>query len=239
MTTANAQQQTWPGMPVEMNTVRPASIPPAPFRTTIYTRAPQDDEAAGVISPDAHQPIVRTSAQLQSRTKVYEEDADFVIRTDLPGPERMFDTRKSEAMVREYIRRDTQIRSGANRILFPEYEPLSRETTVPPRRFPRQATWAEPNVVCHGRLYFEQPNSERAGWDFGYLSVPLSVGVYYYDLALLPYHWGTDPCRRYDCNSGKCLPGDMTPFLFYCEPISVSGLAAQTAVVGTGFFVFP
>ena len=62
--------------------------------------------------------------QIQNRTDIYDESVDFIIRTDLPGPERLFDTLKSEQMMREYIRRDTQVRAGANRNLFPEYEPL-------------------------------------------------------------------------------------------------------------------
>jgi hypothetical protein len=198
-----------------------------------------DEEPAGVVAPDARQTIIRTGAQMGSRYKVGDEDTDITIRTDMPGAERLFDTRKSEAMMREYIRLETQVRTGQNRVMFPEYEKLSKDTSVPPRAFPPASTWAEPNVVCHGRLYFEQPNSERSGWDFGYLSIPLNVGVYYYDLVMLPYHWGTDPCRRYDCNVGKCLPGDATPFYLYREPFSVTGLAAETTVLGAGFFIFP
>jgi hypothetical protein len=230
--------------PLVFNALNSTPLPTPPsskFQTAIYTRAPIDDEGGAVVgAPERPLPqAIRQVSQITNRSDIYDETAGFIIRTDLPGPERLFDTLKSEEMMREFIRRDSQVRAGANRNLFPEYEPLSRYTSLPPRHFPRNSTWAEPNVLCHGRLYFEQPNMERAGWDFGYLSVPLSAGVFFYDLAMFPYHYGTDPCNRYDCNVGKCMPGDLTPFLLYREPWSFTGAAAEAGVIGTGFFVFP
>jgi hypothetical protein len=213
----------------------------APVRTVVYSRAataPPEDGSETIVGPDIPQPIVRTSAQLQSRNKIYEDDTDFTIRTDLPSPERLFDTRKSEVMMREYIRRESQVRAGANRVLFPEYQPLSNEIYVG-RAFPRQQARVEPNVVCHGRLFFEQKNLERSGWDFGYLTVPLALGKFYYDIALFPYHAGTQPCNQVECNVGKCNPGDPTPFFLYREPFSLTGLATQSFVIGTGFIIAP
>jgi hypothetical protein len=67
----------------------------------------------------------------------------------------------------------------------------------------------------------------------------LSAGVFCYDLVMFPYHYGTDPCNRYDCNVGKCLPGDNGPFLLYREPWSLSGFAAEATAIGTGLFIFP
>lgn len=202
-----------------------------------FTRAP-DGQTDAVIGPDAPQTIIRTQAQMGSFNRRSDEDADFVIRTDLPGPERLFDTRKSESMMRETIRRDSSIRTGPARTLFPEYPPVSTQA-YSGRQFSRSTARVEPSYVCHGRLYFEQPNFERAGWDLGYLTPGINVGVYYYDLFMLPYHAWTDPCRCYDCNSGKCLPGDPSPFYLYREQFSISGLAAQTLAVGGGFFIFP
>jgi len=208
------------------------------FKTISYSRAPEGGQSDAVIGPDAPSTIIRTGAQMQTFNKRSDEEADFVIRTDLPGPERLFDTRKSEAMIRETIRRDTTVRTGTGRTLFPEYPPVSTQT-YKPREFARSAAMVEPGYVCHGRLYFEQPNFERAGWDIGYLTPALNLSVFYYDLFMLPYHSGTNPCVRYDCNAGKCLPGDPTPFYLYREQFSISGLAAQTLAVGSGLFIFP
>lgn len=180
---------------------------------------------------------MRTNAQLEKR-RIDEDDVGFVVRTDLPGQERLFDTRKSEATMQEYIRRDSQSRTGANRILFPEYEPVTRDP-FQPRALARSQVTVQPNVVCHGRLYFEQPNFERGGWDLGPLTVPVNVGVFAYDVAMLPYHRWTRPCDRMECNVGKIQPGDASPFYLYREPFSVSGLAAQTLTIGGGFFIFP
>ena len=140
--------------------------------------------------------------------------------------------------MREYISRDSDVRTGSNRIIFPDYPPLTNETYTG-RQFARSVAKVEPNYVCHSRLYFEQSNFDRAGWDLGYVTPIASLGVFYYDVFMLPYHAGTNPCVCYDCSAGKCLPGDQSPFYLYREPISVSGLAAQSLAVGTGFFVFP
>lgn len=207
------------------------------YRSVSFSRAPED-RTDTVVGPDANPTILRTAAQVQNFQIRSDDDTDFVIRTDLPGPERLFDTRKSEAMMREYIRRDTTVRTGPGRTLFPDYPPLTKEVYVG-RHFARSTTVVEPDYVCHGRLYFEQPNFERHGWDFGPITPGLNLGVYYYDLFMLPYHAWTNPCVCYDCNTGKCSPGDPTPFYLYREQFSVSGLAAQTLAVGGVLFFFP
>jgi hypothetical protein len=204
------------------------------FRPVAAAR--QDTEST--VGPNADTTIIRTNAQVLTGRRGGEDDADFVIRTDPPGPERLFSSRKSEAMIREVIRRDATVRSGPERVLFPEYPP-EPDSKYPGRNYPQSSTKVEVSYVCHGRLYFEQKNFERAGWDLGYLSPLANVGMFYYDTVLLPYHAWTDPCRHYDCSAGKCLPGDRTPLYLYREPFSVSGLAAQTLFLGGGFFIFP
>jgi hypothetical protein len=217
----------------------PAHAQESPFfRTIVFSQAPRDDPSGAVVEPDASRTILRTGGQLQSKSKTSDDDVGFNIRTDLPGPDRLFDARKSEAMMREYIRRDTDFRSGSGRIHFPEYPVLTHEKYTG-RQFARSTTMVEPNYVCHGRLYFEQPNFERGGWDLGAITPGVSLGVFYYDVLMFPYHAWTNPCVCYDCNTGKCLPGDQSPFLLYREPFSVSGLAAQSLAVGGAFFIFP
>ena len=97
----------------------------------------------------------------------------------------------------------------------------------------------EPSYVCHGRLYFEQINSERYGWNIGVLQAPFSGLRFFWDSFLLPYHLATRPCERVECSTGKCLPGDATPLALYPPELSVTGLLAQTGAVAAGFFVFP
>lgn len=166
-----------------------------------------------------------------------DEHFDFTVATELPGPEHFF-RRESEAQFFERIRQESKGPPGSSRIIFPEEQPLTRDA-YQPRCFPRITHLVEPANVCHGRLLFEQPNFERAGWDFGILTPGLNVAKYYYDLALLPYHMWTRPFEQTDCSAGKTLPGDTTPFYLYCEKFSVSGLAAEAAVVTGLFFLFP
>jgi hypothetical protein len=102
---------------------------------------------------------------------------------------------------------------------FPQVEFPPAPEAVPivhpsPRRWAYLVATAEPAYVCYKRLWFEQTNSERYGWELGVLQPFISTGVFYTDLALLPLHWLTDPWRSYDCSAGQCLPGDRVPLLW-------------------------
>ena len=140
-----------------------------------------------------------------------EDSQEPIVRLELPGPQRLF-TRESEAQFFERLAQDIRKQPGA-RAIFPEEPTVSKQavTRLPfPRRdpitrqpFALQEKSVEPFYVCHGRLYFEQPNFERAGWNFGVLQPAISLGTFYYDLALLPYHACSDLHNRYECSAGK------------------------------------
>jgi hypothetical protein len=225
-------------MPAQAESVPPpASHPGEPIRAAGAPVAP-------VVTADfvnrrgGEGDIQQTAQELPSRLKDRLEDTyDFSITTELPGPERLF-RRQSEKEFFERVREDYLAKAGGGRVIFPEEQPL---TTEPYKRllFPRLVEGVEPAYVCHGRLLFEQPNFERQGWNLGILTPVCNLGIYYYDLALLPYHAFTRPVERMDCSAGKCLPGDPTPLYLYHEEFSVSGLAAQAAVVTGLFFLFP
>ena len=107
------------------------------------------------------------------------------------------------------------------------------------RNLRRMAEHVEPCFVMHRRLLFEQPNFERVGYNFGVLQPAICLGVFYYDMALLPYHAWSDLHNRVDCNVGKCLPGDQAPLLLPLERFSVTGLAAQAGTITGLAFLFP
>lgn len=171
---------------------------------------------------------------------VAQREADAIedfLSTELPGPDTLFrrySEQEMQARIREIAKRDPK----SPKIYFPEEPPVSRDTYAG-RNFARSVCLVEAGYVCHGRLLFEQPNFERYGWDLGPLTPFVNVGVYWYDMAMLPYHYWTDPCDRWDCSTGKCLPGDRVPFLLYPEKFSVTGLVAEGAVITGGLFVFP
>jgi hypothetical protein len=101
------------------------------------------------------------------------------------------------------------------------------------------ATQIEPSFVMHRRLLFEQPNSERQGWELGNLQSGISTLRFVYDVVALPYHTWTRPLQQWDSSAGKCLPGDATPLFLYREELSFTGLVAQTGALAGGFLLFP
>ena len=144
----------------------------------------------------------------------------------------------SEANFFERIRQEGRERPDPQRIIFPEEPTIGRGAKVA-RAFPKRQMVAEPNYVCHGRLFFEEPNSERHGWDLGILQPVVSVGEFYLDVALLPYHFWTDPCRRYDSSAGKCLPGDPVPYMIYPPELSLTGGVMEAGIGVALFAIFP
>ncbi len=97
----------------------------------------------------------------------------------------------------------------------------------------------EPNYVWYKRPLFEQKNFERYGWDLQELSPVLSAGAFFMDVALLPYHVGTDPLRCGEANAGYCLPGDPVPLMLYPPEISVTGAFAEAGTIVALLAIFP
>jgi hypothetical protein len=159
------------------------------------------------------------------------------IQTEPPGPERLFRL-ESEFRLRERIRQEARVPGVAERVVFPEEPPLP---AIPfaPRAWAPSVEHAEPYYLCHRRLYFEQPNSERYGWELSFLQPFVSAGKFYFDVLFLPYHMATEPCRHYECSAGQCLPGDPVPYLIPPPQISLTGIAAQGAVVTGLAIAFP
>lgn len=121
----------------------------------------------------------------------------------------------------------------------PPTEPRPSPEPLGPRQWPPLAELVEPYYVCYGRLNFEQINSERYGWSIGPLQPVLSAGIFYWDVATLPYHLGTEPLRRYECSAGYCLPGDPVPFLLYPPELSATGALSEVAAIGLIAIIFP
>jgi hypothetical protein len=161
----------------------------------------------------------------------------------LPDPKRVFRL-ETEAALRERMARDS--RQGMNplalkyEIIFPEYPSIPSAMHQFAHVWPPLAEMTKAPFVCYRRLYFEEINMERYGWDFGPVLSPLvSQGTFYLNLVFLPYHIAMDPCRRFECNSGYCLPGDHVPLLLYPPHWSWTGAAAEAAAIGLCFVIFP
>jgi hypothetical protein len=165
------------------------------------------------------------------------QEAQTLIQLSPPGPQRLFRL-ESESSLHERMRQEARERPAPERITFPE-EPVVGLGQVVSRRFPHETMLVEPNYVCYGRLYFEEKNSERYGWDLGIIQPFLSASIFYWDLITLPYHMGTEPCRCYECSAGYCLPGDPVPYLLYPCELSLTGAIAEAATGAALFAIFP
>ena len=145
-----------------------------------------------------------------AKARTPEQELGLSLQLTPPPPERLFRF-ESEQQVRRRIRDELK---EFKKVEFPPSSEAAPALQPVPRIWPYHSATAEPNYVCYKRLWFEQKNSERYGYDYGVLQPYISAGVFYTDLALLPLHWLTDPCRWYDCSAGRCLPGDSVPFLW-------------------------
>jgi hypothetical protein len=170
-----------------------------------------------------------------------EEDQTYQVQLEPPGPLRLFRL-ESEKALRERMRQEVRERTPPGlppeRLVFPE-EPVITRQPYAGRAFPPGNLSVEPIYLCYGRLYFEQKNSERFGWDLGPLQPLLSATAFYWDLAMLPYHMATAPCQQYECSAGYCLPGDPVPFLLYPPELSVTGVLAEAGTVIALIAIFP
>lgn len=170
--------------------------------------------------------------------KLYaDESTEMIIPLEPPGPQRLFRL-DSEADMKERMRQEGRERQNPERIVFPE-EPVVSQAPYTGRSFPNMVASAEPNYVLYRRLFFEERNAERFGWDLGIMSPVVAAGAFYWDLALLPYQIGELPFRRFDSNAGLCLPGDAVPYRLYPPVMSLSGTALEAGVIVALFAIFP
>jgi hypothetical protein len=154
-----------------------------------------------------------------------------------PGAEKLFEL-KSEASLLDQMRNQERSKGGKTPLVFPPESVLTNEKYYG-RDWPRTVCYAEPNFVVYRRLFFEQVNYERYGWDFGALTTVLSAGEFFGDTLLFPYHAFSDPFRCHEASAGYCLPGDPVPYLLYPHEVSATGAVAEAASVVTVLAVFP
>lgn len=171
------------------------------------------------------------------RRQPTEEEQGVRIQLEPPGPDRIFGRRDSERSLQERMRQEVR-QQKMTPFEFPE-EPILTTQKYAGRVFPPMAETVEPNYLCYKRLYFEDKNSERYGWDLGFIQPFVSASIFFWDTATLPYRMGTEVCRKYECNSGYCMPGDPVPYLLYPPIWSVTGGAAEVAAVVAIAAIFP
>jgi hypothetical protein len=163
---------------------------------------------------------------------------EYQIQLEPPGPQRIFRL-ESEASLNERMRQEARERPVPDRIVFPSEPVVGGKEATPPRNLPSSTMLIEPSYLCYNRLYFEQPNFERYGWDLGPVTPFVSAGKFYWDLVFLPNHFWTEPCRCYECSAGYCLPGDPVPLLLYPPQLSLTGAVGEAATAVALLAIFP
>lgn len=159
------------------------------------------------------------------------------IQLETPGRDVVF-RRESESRLQERMRQERRDRDSQEHLDFPPEPVLSRES-YSGRQFSPMTEPVEPQYVCYGRLYFEQINSERYTWDLGFIHPFVSAGRFFWDVAVLPYKLGTDPCRHFECSAGYCLPGDPVPLLLYPPELSLTGAIFEAGTIVALYAIFP
>lgn len=201
--------------------------------------------APGKVAP----PILRTSATSgpslvrQAKTQKggaggEEEKKEFQVQTDPPGLERLSQI-DSDSKLEERIRQETLERTDREQVVFPEEPILSREAYAGRvGLWPVRQLVVEPNYVVYRKLFFQQLNTERYGWDLGPITPVLCAGKFLTDFATVPLQFGARPCER-DASTGYFLPGDPVPLMLYPPEITVTGSALEVGVVIALIAIFP
>jgi hypothetical protein len=168
----------------------------------------------------------------------YELPAPYSIQLEPPSIYRVAISVESDAQLQERIRQENRERKMPERIVFPNDPVISTETYQGRKFYPTRLEVA-PYYLCHGRLYFQQINFERYGWGLGVFTPLLSGAKFLYDFVTWPYHLATEPCRRFEYNTGWCLPGDPVPLLLYPLHLSPTGFVAEVGTVIALVAIFP
>jgi hypothetical protein len=221
---------------------RPRTIAPAnaPFKMPPLSLPPSRPAVQDWgVRPISFQPSIQPNEKSSGQNPPAGGDleGEYSIQLAPPGPQQVFKLESEEAF-QERMRQEGRQRPTQERIQFPE-EPIVGAGPAHPRNFKPMQMAVEPNYLCYDRLYFERINTERYGWDLGFIQPFLSTGEFYLDLALLPYHMWTDPCRNYDSNAGYCLPGDPVAYRIYPPELSLTGALAEGATIVGLLAVFP
>jgi hypothetical protein len=104
---------------------------------------------------------------------------------------------------------------------------------------PSTVAW-KASALCHKPLYFEEPQLERYGHEFGPVLQPaMSTAHFFANIAVLPYKMGIHPMNECQYALGYYRPGSCAPWTLGPIPLSVRGAVAEASVVGGVIAAFP
>lgn len=198
---------------------KPIAVPP---QTVFPASAPVDSIGTRVV-------LFQKPAELPMEVKPIEPSAKIATPTKAePSREEVFRMTGDDARHADILKlaAGDQVKSNV---------PLpSRAGTTPPMR-----ALLEPGYVVHRRLFFEEKNAERYGWNLGMAQPFVSAAYFYKDLLLWPSHIASNLRERYDTNAGKFLPGSPVPYYLYPPEITLKGGALGAGAILAVIFLLP
>jgi hypothetical protein len=167
-----------------------------------------------------------------------QDQYEAYIRLEPPGREKLFGSRDTERELEERMRQERRDSGTGDPIQFPE-KPTLTDQPYEARKLAPMVELAEPSYVVYRRLYFEEKNSERYGWDLGPAQPLVSTLAFFKDTLLFPQNFASYPCRRFDSSAGYCWPGDAVPYILYPPEFTGTGLLAEVGAVALLFWAVP
>jgi len=231
----------------------PPPPPPLPFPASTGQPLPQSDRAVRFSKParPVGSPGNIQQVRMQDVDPAANKNLDTPnpqVRLVPPGPELLFRLESEDQLQERILQEDKQQavqRQDPDRVeTFPLVEkfppkPVLSQVNFEGRTFKRLVCEVEPTYVMHRRLMFQHVNTERYGWEMGFVQPFLSAAVFYKDVMFFPYHYATNPHVRYDASAGWCLPGDPVPYMLYPPELSITGGLLQAGVVTGIASIFP
>ncbi|MBX3400658.1 MAG: hypothetical protein KF873_18125 [Gemmataceae bacterium] len=210
-----------PAIPASTQKASSAELPALPVST--------EKRPAEIAVPDVRTPVLTQNEPpaKPAETTPFEPRKDDVFRLD------------GDAVRNRRIQKELGDRMDE----FPKPTPLVAPGTAYAAKtgnYPPVMAKVEPTYVIHRRLYFEEPNSERAGWDMGALQPIHSAYRFTRDCVFLPQNVASGFWKnRWDTSAGKCQPGAPTPYYLYPRGYTVSGMLWQVPLTVGLVFIFP
>lgn len=98
--------------------------------------------------------------------------------------------------------------------------------------------WEAPGVA-YNPLYFEEPNLERFGYNYGALQPFISAGRFFGRVPMLPYMIGAYPLDECRYPLGYARPGDCPPYQVEKLPFSARGALFESLTATGLIFLIP
>jgi hypothetical protein len=226
-----------------------SALPPAPAqqpRNLTFEKVASDYQQTQV-KPAEHQlsfqklagkaaVIIPVQNAVRSPRDQLRDPFEYQIQLEPPASARLFNTVQSEDSLDQRLYQEA--RQQGDRVVFPQEKPVTTEA-FKEREYPALTSYIEPNYVCYQRLYFNDRNTERYGWDLGFIQPVVSVATFYKDLAIWPYNAFSRPCDCIESSAGLCKPGDPVPYLLYPPGLSITGAIGEAGAVAGLLAIFP